>query len=118
MNRRDLMQCAVVLFAGLKDSPYALGALSNEQREVISLRAPYIERTSINFFNEIQRQAIIIASERIIPRTDTPGAIDAGVPRFIELMVSDWLMDSERDTFMLGLQDLLDQSDGDFSALS
>ena len=118
MNRRDLMQCAVILFAGLKDSPYALGALSNEQRKVISARAPYIEKTAVNFFNYIQRQAITIASERIIPRTDTPGAIDAGVPRFIELMVSNWLMDGERKTFMLGLQDLLDQSDGDFSALS
>ena len=65
MNRRDLMQCAVILFAGLKDSPYALGALSNEQRKVISARAPYIEKTAVNFFNYIQRQAITIASERI-----------------------------------------------------
>ena len=85
---------------------------------MISTRAPYIERKAVNFFNSIQRQAIIAASERIIPRTDTPGAIDAGVPRFIELMVSDWLMEEEREIFMLGLQGLLDQSDGDFSAIS
>ena len=31
MNRRDLMQCAVVLFAGLKDSPYALGVATEQK---------------------------------------------------------------------------------------
>ena len=118
MNRRELMQCAAILFAGLKDSPVVLSALSTEQKKVISARAPYVERTAVNFFNSIQRQAITIASEIIIPRTDTPGAIDAGVPRFIELIVSDWLMEDERKTFMAGLQDLLDQSNGDFSTLS
>ncbi len=118
MNRRDLMQCALIFFASLKDSPSVLGALSNEQKKMISTRDPYIERTAVNFFNSTQRQAIFAASERIIPRTDTPGAVDAGVPRFIELMVSDWLMQEEREIFMQGLQDLIDQSDGDFSALS
>ena len=41
-----------------------------------------------------------------MPRTETPGAIDAGVPRYIELMVAGWLNDQERAIFHEGLTDI------------
>lgn len=42
-------------------------------------------------------------SERIIPRTDTPGAIDAGVPAYIEALVGTHYTEVERDAFKTGL---------------
>ncbi len=112
------MQCAAILCAGTANSLPLSASLSLEQREMLSTQASYIDRKPVSFFSSLQRQAITSASERIIPRTDTPGAIDAGVPRFIELMVSDWFTEAERSTFMFGLQKLLEKSGGDFSRLS
>ena len=117
MNRRELLQCAAMLCAGATKSPLLLASISEEQREMLSTQASYIDRKSVSFFSTLQRKAITSASDRIIPRTDTPGAIDAGVPRFIELMVSDWLTKTERRRFVLGLQELIEKSDGDFSSL-
>jgi len=42
-------------------------------------------------------------SERIVPATDTPGAIAAGVPAFIEMMLADWYEPTDREEFMAGL---------------
>ena len=117
MNRRELLQCAAMLCAGATKSPLLLASISEEQREMLSTQASYIDRKSVSFFSTLQRKAITSASDRIIPRTDTPGAIDAGVPRFIELMVSDWLTKTERRRFVLGLQELIEKSDGDFSVV-
>lgn len=43
-------------------------------------------------------------SEGIIPTTDTPGAVTAGVPQFMSLLYQDWFNDEERLQFTLGLQ--------------
>lgn len=40
------------------------------------------------FFNEAQLQMVGAIADRIIPPTETPGAIDAGVPGYIDLVVS------------------------------
>jgi gluconate 2-dehydrogenase gamma chain len=45
-------------------------------------------------------------AERIIPRTDTPGAKDVGVPLFIDLMLGQYSNDAERGTIFGGLADL------------
>lgn len=41
-----------------------------------------------------------------MPRTDTPGAVDAGVPNFIELMVANWFNEEERSIFTAGIADI------------
>jgi len=42
--------------------------------------------------------------ETIIPRTDTPGAIDAGVPAFIDSSIKEFLTEEERTGLMAGLE--------------
>ena len=54
----------------------------------------------------VQRAMCTQLSELIIPTTDTPGAIAAGVPDFIEMMVSDWYTPAEREIFLTGLSSL------------
>ena len=46
------------------------------------------------------------AAERIIPRTTTPGATDARVADFIDVMLADWYNDSDRTRFKTGLSEL------------
>ena len=46
------------------------------------------------------------AAERIIPRTATPGATDARVAAFIDVMLSDWYDAPERERFKAGLSEL------------
>ena len=55
------------------------------------------------FLTPAQRKLVAAASERIIPTTDTPGAIAAGVPDFIEMMLGDWYDTTERDLVLGGL---------------
>jgi hypothetical protein len=42
----------------------------------------------------------------MIPRTDTPGALDVGVPGLIDLMLRDVYTQSDRDRYLTGLADL------------
>ena len=116
MNRREFLQCAAVLAAGGSGLHHAL-ALSQEQQAFLAAQPNYIDRQAPEFFSERQRAAVASVAEQIIPATDTPGAIDAGVPRFIELMVSDWFNSNERELFMAGLEELQARAQGDFAAL-
>ena len=46
------------------------------------------------------------AAERIIPRTATPGATDARVADFIDVMLADWYDVSDAERFKAGLAEL------------
>ncbi len=53
-----------------------------------------------------QRTVLSAYCERIVPKTDTPGAIEAGVPDFVEMMLGDWSTEAERKPLMAGLDAL------------
>ena len=57
-----------------------------------------------------------VLSELILPATDTPGAIEAGVPNFVSNIVTKWYTDAERARFMQGLGTLQAASRARFSA--
>ncbi len=104
MNRRELLQCVAILASGTAVSKLGV-ALSDEQLVYLAAAPGYASR-KVDFFTPAQRRIIAAMAETIIPRTETPGAVDAGVPHFVELMVADWLDEHERTEFTTGLQDV------------
>lgn len=54
-------------------------------------------------FTVAQRALVAALSERVMPTTDTPGAIAAGVPDYIEHMLGDWAVDDDRAAILGGL---------------
>jgi gluconate 2-dehydrogenase gamma chain len=55
------------------------------------------------FFNADQATLVSEVADIIIPRTDTPGAKDAGVPGFIDTMLKDCYAKEDQDNFLAGL---------------
>lgn len=99
MNRRELLKNTAILMGGLSSASVvsAFMAGANVQSKILNL-----------VFSDWEREVTTVVAEMIIPRTDTPGAIEAGVPHFIELMVSDWYTSLERSIYLEGLV-LLDE---------
>ena len=46
-----------------------------------------------------ERKLVGELAEAVIPTTDTPGALEAGVPDFIEMMLAEFSSDAERSLF-------------------
>lgn len=55
------------------------------------------------FFTPDQARIVTEVAEIIIPKTDTPGAKDAGVPGFIDTMLKDCYKKEDQDRFIAGL---------------
>jgi hypothetical protein len=84
ISRREAIRRAALL-AGLVLSPEALSGLASAQA------------TSGKRHLTAARGAIVsAAAERILPKTDTPGAIDVGVPAFIDRFYGEFMDSSER----------------------
>ena len=65
-----------------------------------------LKSSQLTFFSPAQRQQTAMIAEAIIPRTDTPGAIDAGVPGWIEVIVKDCYSTEDQKTITDGLADI------------
>ena len=106
MHRRDLLR----LLGGLS----ALAGLTPDELLALgpATHARLRDATSpLGFFDNHQMRTVVAAAERILPRTDTPGATDAGCARFIERIVADHYDAPRQKRFLAGLVDL-DQRSG------
>jgi hypothetical protein len=103
MNRREVL----LLLAGtaaLPDKLFGFGRAVHERARTGALRT----------FNAHQNETIATIAELIIPKTDTPGAREAGVPAFIDVMLADWADDEQRQTFTGGLANVDERSRASF----
>lgn len=57
-----------------------------------------------------QRSLLAEVAEQIIPKTDTPGAIEAGAPAFVEMMLRDCYRQPEQASFLAGMVQLQQQN--------
>lgn len=55
-------------------------------------------------FSDAQRALVDALVERIIPTTDTPGAMEAGVTDYVEMIVDEFYEPDEREVFLRDLQ--------------
>ena len=100
MNRRQFLEFTSLILAGsgLSGNSYS----AEYQQQLFTLGKNFIEQP-VNIFSAAQRQLVRNLVETIIPRTDTPGALDAKADHFIELTVAHYMTADERKTFITGL---------------
>jgi len=99
LDRRDLLASASALFGLELVAPLAKALAAEAPAGAI---APGFAATHTVLTSD-QRSLVAAIAERIIPTTDTPGAIAAGVPAYIEMMLADWYEPTDRNEFMTGL---------------
>lgn len=98
MNRRDAISRVALLMGGTLSAP-TLMAFGGEAHVPQAMSADFS-------LNAAQRSLVAEVAEHIIPRTTTPGAKEAGVGAFIELMLKDCYKAQEQQNFLDGLADL------------
>ena len=107
MNRREILR---LLATGslLQFAPAPLLAALREARGLMQ------NQNSPRTLNAHQYATVRTMAEMIIPRTDTPGAADVGVPDFIDQMLTEWYDEAERTQFLSGLADVDSRSHAKF----
>ncbi len=93
MERRDLLKTAGILAAAAvarRLAPASWARAANALAPVAAL-------------DDAQLSLITAIADTLIPRTTTPGAIDVGVPAFVNAMVSESFTAHERNAFISGL---------------
>jgi hypothetical protein len=98
MNRREALQRAALVLGYTISIPTMSAVLNGCKAKPELAFKPA-------FFNENQAALIAEVSDIIIPRTDTPGAKDAGVPQFIDLIAKDCYKKEDQDSFLKGLDE-------------
>jgi hypothetical protein len=101
MQRRDMLRLlGAAAVPALALAPGRLHALGTTVARRVARALP------TGFFTESEFRTVDQIAEHILPRTDTPGARDADVARFIEVIVAEWDTDADRAAFMRGLADV------------
>lgn len=94
MDRRDLLRALA--------SAAALTVLPSEKALAAWTRVAAGGNPS-NGLNPAQLTLVRAVADTILPRTDTPGATDVGVDRFVNVIFAEYASDEERPAFVAGL---------------
>lgn len=96
MDRREALKRTALLMGGVVSAPAILGVLKGCSAKPDINWKP-------EFLTEDQASVVSEVAEIIIPKTDTPGAKDAGVPSFIDKILKDVYSAEDQERFTSGL---------------
>jgi gluconate 2-dehydrogenase gamma chain len=100
MERREAIKRTAALMGGVVFAPTILGVLKGCK--------PTTETWTPVLFNRNQAALTTALAGTIIPAGETDGAVEVGVPGFIESMVNEVYNEEQRESFLAGL-DLFDE---------
>lgn len=103
MDRRELLHRASLLMGGAVSASAAAGILAGCVATPEATPDQQIGPAG-SYFTDAEMATIVAMADQIIPRTDTPGAIDVGVPGFIDRMVSGYYPPREGNIIREGLR--------------
>ncbi len=96
MNRRDAIKKTGMMLGLAATSPLILHVLQGCSPEKAINWQPII-------FNNQQASLVSAIVDQILPRTETPGALDVGVDVFVDKMVAEVYSKSAQEQFLKGL---------------
>lgn len=99
MDRREALRL-LATGAALQLAPSNLFAVLREARTLLAAEG------TPRILNPHQNATVRTIAELILPKSDTPGASDVGVSEFIDLMLTEWFDEPDRDRFLNGLAEV------------
>jgi gluconate 2-dehydrogenase gamma chain len=103
MDRREALKRTAWIMGGAVSAPAIMGILKG------CAAKPTIDWTPV-FLSSEQGALISQLSEIIIPKTDTPGAKDVGVPGFIDQVVKECYKKEDQDKFLTEMKAFDDEA--------
>lgn len=97
MDRRQLLHRAALMLGGAISASAASGILGG------CVAAPGMAPGG-GYLTDAEKRTVAAMCDHILPRSDTPGALDVGVPAFIDRMLSEFYQDPERRILREGLR--------------
>lgn len=98
MNRREVIQRVAMLMGGAISAPAVLAVLNGCSPKPSAGWQPL-------FLSKEEGAMVEAVAELIMPRTDTPGAREVGVPAFIDVILKDAYPSDDQARFISGLKD-------------
>jgi gluconate 2-dehydrogenase gamma chain len=96
MNRREALKRTAWVMGGVVSAPAIMGILKGCKAEPkIDWKPEFLAQDQAGIVSEV--------AEIIIPKTDTPGAKEVGVPGFIDNILKDCYSKEDQDRFTTGL---------------
>ncbi len=106
MDRREAIRRTALLMGGAVSAPAIVGILKGCKAKPTLDWKP-------SFLTDEQGVLVSQVSEIIIPKTDTPGAKDAGVPGFIDQLLNEVYSKEDQDSFLAALKEFDDAAKKD-----
>jgi Gluconate 2-dehydrogenase subunit 3 len=101
IGRREALRRAALLLGGALSAPTIAGVLAGCESPRSAEGAWKARALDVD-----QTELVATIAEHILPETDTPGARDAAVHRFIDTMLAEYYPAAQRQRFISGLADV------------
>ena len=99
MNRRDLLKKGVYGLAGVSLSSTLISTLQS---------CSSIEKYSPHYFSKTEFSLLSNIVDFLIPKTETPGALEMKVPQFIDIIISETYNNESKNNFSNKLKLLIE----------